>query len=180
MKAVIFSDMLGSSKYVGEDFAAAIEQHEMFQTNMTFNIYEEELHPVAHYPENLRKFARDNSLTSFDNLLPMSDSVFVTTADANTAVVQWSHFLVALLMGTCNGGHPPAGEADPRVVEHTHLHASSQGITRTVENRRQYPLLLRSGISCEDYLLLNTNGIVDHNREGPIISAWCNIPHLKS
>jgi hypothetical protein len=163
MKTVIFSDIMGFKNYVRQDFRGAVELHEMFQVNMTFNIQEERLHPFASYPDSLREFARDSSLTSFESILPMSDSVFLTSEDASLSAVQWSHFLGSLLRSTTNIYHYPASEADPRDIVETHLIAHATGISTVKEERKRYPLLMKSGISIGDYRHLDTKGLLDYN-----------------
>jgi hypothetical protein len=163
MGAVIFSDMLGFSAYVAEDFRAAVELHEMFQMNMTFLVREESIHPVASYPEPLREFASDSSLTAFDSVLPMSDSIFLISADGNLAAVQWSHFLITLLRSTANLYRHVSGVADPRVAVETHIHLQPDGTVGTSARKRLlYPLLLKSGISGGHFSLLDTKGLLEH------------------
>ena len=100
MKAIAFSDVLGFGIYTMEDLPGAADLLDYLHVHLDFLVREKNLHPPQSYPPHLQEVARNNLLHSVIDLLPMSDSLFISTEDVNLFVKQFSNLMVSVLEGS--------------------------------------------------------------------------------
>jgi hypothetical protein len=135
--------MLGTSAYINEDIQGVREMHEMLYENLDI------LHPLDNSPE----------CNAIDNILPMSDSIFLTSEDVNNLTKQWCRFLVSFIISTSDRSTHSPNEEDPRTVDIILVRVDNS----TLIKQKQYPLFMRSGISIGNFEILETKGMI--NRE---------------
>ena len=89
---VAYIDILGFSRHIKDkkdQYSLLDAQNIVLQTA----IMDDKLHPVSSYPTELQEFVEAHSLSSFSNLLCLSDSIFITSNNANIFMEQFSFFL---------------------------------------------------------------------------------------
>lgn len=89
---VAYIDILGFSRHIKDKkdkYSLLDAQNIVLQTVITVD----KLSPVSSYLLELQKFAEAHSLSSFSNLLCLSDSVFITSNNPNMFMEQFSFFL---------------------------------------------------------------------------------------
>ncbi len=160
--SVLYADMIRTSAYINEDIQAAIGLQQRFQDNMIF-AYLEKASGVSYlnnqnvsdlkdvfsektksdYNKRVKESLKstplpnedlERTLSSVIDLLPMSDSVFLTSKDVGMLTKQWCNLLVSCILSISD---------------------------REIDTHKQYPLLFRSGISNGDYKILPTNGLLN-------------------
>ena len=77
---VAYIDILGFSRHIKDkkdQYSLLDAQNIVLQTAIIDN----KIHPISSFSPELQKFAKTHSFINFDNLLCLSDSIFITSSD---------------------------------------------------------------------------------------------------
>lgn len=144
--AVAYLDILGFRSIVQEDRGGAAQVLSDYNDALSQAIADTCIHPIESYREELRELAEGNAVTSFLHFLPMSDSIFVISANPSLLVVQLAVFLRnsfglrSSAFANTNDGH-----SDIRDQSIAELSIPSSQPRTSCE--RWYPLLFRGGLA---------------------------------
>lgn len=147
-KCVAYLDVLGFTNYVNGNehsgFAADILRKVSEVINSKIN--EESLHPVEKYDETLKPIALRTSITSFENFLSLSDSVFISSGDANLFIKQLSSLLSECFIYTGFAYKNPKDNEHPEKVG---IKIDSVNNLEK-EEVKWYPVIFRGGVSYDE------------------------------
>ncbi len=155
-KIVAFIDLLGFKNYTDYNIATA---HNLLVSNVSFIIEERirdnESHPPSSYSnKNTRKLSEKNLLTSFEYLLPISDSFFIISPEskADIFVEQLSSFLIKLFYLNMNAYNKNNNE-NATEVNVKHYYLNKNGINSRNVKEFWPPVFFRGGISFGEIIL---------------------------
>jgi len=160
-RCIAYLDVLGFSNYIQNNdscnFAANILQ------GMNFVLSQKEvdqrIHQIDSYEENLKYLARRASITSFDELLSLSDSIFISSKDANLFIEQLSSFLSECFHFTIQNYVHPENATDPIITKIIKLDIYNE--TSEEIDSKEYPIIFRGGISFDEVVKTETNSFYD-------------------
>ncbi|OQB78871.1 MAG: hypothetical protein BWX88_05032 [Planctomycetes bacterium ADurb.Bin126] len=167
--AIAYLDLLGfkSAAGKGAEFAIQLLQDYYDAVNTALGDARQPCPPGC---EQLRE---RNLITSFQHFLPLSDSVFIVSADPSLLVFQLSSFLAACFGQRMNAfAHPRDPDQPDKVID------DATEVTETVicrgedgkpivrkETTHWLPVLFRGGITYGEFHLLRNAAIVDKVRQ---------------
>lgn len=97
---IAFLDLLGFSDLMKINIQAAYNNLDRLNRTIKENMLDNISHPVENYNDKLREFAIKNSVTSFKNLISISDSLIIGAEDIDIFIDQISTFLASLFRMT--------------------------------------------------------------------------------
>jgi hypothetical protein len=164
-KVVAFLDLLGFSEAVSGDLPGAVRLLQDYAGAITDALRDgtrkvEETDESA-TPES-RRLMELMTVNSFENLLPMSDSVFVVASDASKFILQLSHFLMTCFQFRLNAFANPEQTQNPMAVTTRAFLYSGEQSRMETEQQRWWPVLFRGGISVGKCQLLEMPTIADN------------------
>lgn len=168
-KVVAFIDILGFSSYVNNDIQDAIMVLTNANAIIDQLIFEKSIHPPLSYPPEIQNLALRTSITSIEDYLPFSDSVFITSSDASQFVLQLGNFLSSAFLLTARQYATAVDKTDP---------TKSRAITPVVDPSGQVtvdridthipPVLFRGGMAFGEVERIKPSAIVDGTR----VNMW--------
>lgn len=99
-KAVAYLDILGFSNAVTQSIEDAIMCLSSFNTILETKIRDLHTNPLSSYDPRLQDLVRRTSIDSFEEFIPFSDSVFVTSQSGSSFVLQLGDFALKSFMFT--------------------------------------------------------------------------------
>jgi hypothetical protein len=175
VKAVAFLDLLGFSAAVKNDPAGAVGLLQDQSSALHDAIADAKLHQLSEYEDaKVRQLAEAGLVTSFDDFLPMSDSVFIASGTPSLFVKQVSHLLVDLFRFRLNAYASPESGGDPRQVTMRSVEFSGGSVKTTKHEATWWPVLYRGGLAYGDVWTLKMPAIsgeptVQANLAGPAV-----------
>ena len=148
-RAFVFIDLLGFKNYVDKNINDA--------WNLLFNIH------IA-IEDAISDTKSVGRYDSFENLIPMSDSIVITSTNPDKLIEQLSVFLLTLFNNVSQDYKNPENPNNPMEITKTnHIFAITNNkieIKNSVKYKQnQYPPLFRGGISYGDVIIFDTNSI---------------------
>ena len=142
--AVAYLDLLGFKNYTNGDPAGALMLLDNYQIVLKSKLIDDSLMPAKKYPtKNLQKLAAKGSISSFDTILPFSDSMFFTSNNLTDFIAQLSTFLIESFLFVAQEYVRPTDQSNPtKVITSVN---SSVGMITSEEN--WFPPLFRGGVS---------------------------------
>lgn len=152
-KCIAYLDLLGFKNYVTSNKNCAYAANVLISVNIILKtlLIDQNNHPADSYEEeSLKKLAERTSVTSFESLLPLSDSIFITSNEANLFIEQLSSFLLSCFRFYASQYVNPE---DPEYPEHVNERVFDIQKKEFVDKpSKWYPVLFRGGISSGEVL----------------------------
>lgn len=165
-KIVAYIDVLGFSNYVMSGIGDAIMVLTNANAIIDQLIFEQSIHPPTDYPLALQNLALRTSITSVEDYLPFSDSVFITARDASEFVMQLSHFLGSAFLFTARTYAMAADKSDPTKTQViTPMLDSSGHVVASTTDIHVPPVLFRGGIAFGEVERITPTALVNGKRE---------------
>ncbi|MGE8723285.1 hypothetical protein ACO2KH_18280 [Leptospira terpstrae] len=135
---VTFLDLLGFSQYVKTDHSAAnqllVNYLEIFSFRKD-NFFESQT--------GLEK----NKIDSFEDFIPFSDSIFLTSNNINKFIPQLSQFLLDSFIYRGRDMRSPTDPGNPHIIETMDFELKKRKIKPKMVKENCFPVLFRGGIS---------------------------------
>lgn len=165
-KAVVFIDLLGFKNYVYDNIDSA--------QNLLFNI-----HTAINDVISDNKFKRYNS---FENLIPISDSIVITSIKPDELVKQLSVFLFTIFKNVSHHYKNPENPSNPTEITKTNciFKISNNKITTNSKKYKanQYPPIFRGGISYGEAKICDISAIKSY--KGTKVFNILGVPLIES
>lgn len=161
-KAITYIDILGFSNALNNSVDEAIMTLNSFNTIVSTSIGDLKASPIQSYPLQMQNLVKRTSVDSFLDFLPFSDSVFITSLDCNSFVMQLGHFALSSFQFNsdiyANANNPD----DPTLTYALSMVVDSNGNPQVVKNNyHQPPVLFRGGIAWGDVVNLKPFAMVN-------------------
>ena len=159
---VAFLDLLGFTHLIQTDLETARDNLAIFNEMLQTKFVDEKCHPVSTYsPSNgLREFVENTTITSFNYLISVSDSLIIGSNNPDLFVRQISNFIATVFIQYLEPFEKPF--CDIKEV-HSNMRATAElsfdGSPKFTFNRA-FPLLFRGGISFVSDTHFNQEGSV--------------------
>ena len=156
MKCVAFLDILGFTNHIRESSEAAARMlsaaNVILNTRIREDMMQQEQQKETCFRKNPIKQMLVDKLgyDSFECYLPSSDSILLTSNDANLFILQLSTFLCECLNYNSDSIAYPINPANPSESRAHFFEQSKDGAFCEVRAIKSYPNLFRGGISCGD------------------------------
>lgn len=165
MKAIAFLDLLGFSNAVMNDTEEALSMLQSYNSILHQLNLQSQLHPSNDYIEDLQELARRNSIESFDDFLPFSDSIFITSNNCSDFLMQLGSFLIKSFHFTAHIYGSPKNRQDPTAYSNIEVRDDGNGRLTTVNIPCHVPpTLFRGGIAYGDVNIITPIGILNKER----------------
>jgi len=125
-KVIAYLDVLGFKNYLSTDIDSALD--------ILF-----EIHSMIKSPYDLK------TIDSFENFIPFSDSIFISSTEPNKFVEQISSFLVDCFFINASYYRSPVDSTNPTKI--TRAYTDIRGNLKTVKNEHAFPIIFKGGIS---------------------------------
>lgn len=150
---IAFLDILGFTQLVEHNYQTALDNLNEFNSYIDAAKKDNKLHPVENYSDpDLQKFVEKRYVTSFDNILTMSDSLVITSSDPKKFLEQISSMLCHLFKATNhNFSKQFENIYDVNSSQNIDTYIFEEDGERKVrfEYHKAFPLLFRGGITLE-------------------------------
>lgn len=150
---IAFLDILGFTQLVEHNYQTAVDNLNEFNRYIDTARNDSLGHPVDSYDDpELQKFAEKHYVTSFDNILTMSDSLVIATSNPDVFVKQLSTMLCDLFKATSENFAKPFDDiynVDSTKNVHAYIVEENGERQYRFEYHKAFPLLLRGGITVE-------------------------------
>lgn len=159
---IAFLDLLGFTHLVQTDLETARDNLAIFNEMLQTKFIDEKCHPVSTYSatNGLQEFAENTSITSFNYLISVSDSLIIGSRSPELFVRQISNFIATVFIQYLEPFEKPF--CDIKAV-HSNMRATAEisldGYPQYTYNRA-FPLLFRGGISYGEDAHFNKEGSV--------------------
>lgn len=165
MKAVAFLDLLGFSSAVKKDTNEAMAMLQSYNSILHFGLIEKELHPSSGYEPILQELAKRNSTESFDDFLPFSDSIFITSENCSDFLLQLGSFLHKSFHFTAHFYAHPVNSQDPLETQSIGVEEDGHGGYKVVDSKTRIPpALFRGGVAFGDVSAVNPATLINKSR----------------
>jgi hypothetical protein len=153
-QAVAFLDLLAFSNHVRENTKDAFLAFTTYRTILETKITDDLLHPPVSYSNPiLQDIAHRSSINSFNNFLPFSDSIFVSSDNPNLFLKQLGSFVLHCFTFTSRPLQNPDDPSNPTKIIHKFK-------DNTTLEENWYPTLFRGGIAFGEVIPIELMGIV--------------------
>jgi len=144
-----FLDLLGFSNYVSIDIGGAVSLLNDYHLILSSKLYDNEVSPCESYgKEKLKNIAQDNYVNSFDNFIPFSDSIFITSRNPDLFLKQICNFLTESFLINSYEYRSDNNEKEITRVEIKEFSINrGSGINITNNTVNWFPVLFRGGIT---------------------------------
>jgi len=155
-QTVAFLDLLAFSNHVRENTQDALLAFTTYLTILETKITDDIVHPPSSYSNPiLQDIATRNSVNSFNNFLPFSDSVFISSNDPNLFLKQLGAFVLHCFTFTSRQYQNPEDPSNPSKVVHKFK-------DNTTLEENWCPTLFRGGIALGEAIPTELMGIVNN------------------
>lgn len=153
---IAFLDLLGFSWLVKNNIVTANDNLNTFNRIIQTKIMDNRMHPVEEYSEEngLREFARNAAVSSFDNMISISDSLVIGATDADLFVKQISGFIATTFFQSSESFRTPF--SDLEFVENKNIYDIDSNYQHYPH--MAFPILFRGGISFGDDIVFHKVG----------------------
>lgn len=161
-RSIAYLDVLGFTNYLQNNESCNFAANILHGMNFIIlqKVVEQKTHPFEICKEELRYLARREAITSFDDLLTLSDSIFITSKDdANLFIEQLSSFLAGCFHFTYQYYVHPENTEDPTMTKALKFDLSN-GTYEKIESK-EYPIIFRGGISFDEVINTETFSLID-------------------
>lgn len=156
-KVVAFLDLLAFSNHIRENTDDALMAFTIYRSTLETKITDNHLHPPTSYQDPiLQDLAERSSVSSFNNFLPFSDSVFISSDEPNLFLKQLGLFVLHCFTSTSTNYEDPCDPSNPTKVVHVFN-------DNTTQEQNWYPTLFRGGIAFGEVRDIELTGIVKNN-----------------
>jgi len=141
-----------------------------YNSILHLGIVESVLHPSAGYAPELQKLAKRNSTEAFEDFLPFSDSIFITSDDCSDFLLQLGAFLHKSFHFTAHFYANPDNKQDP--IETRSIGWTDDGkggITVVGTPCRIPPALFRGGVAWGNVNPVKPTALIDGKKSGGYI-----------
>lgn len=164
-KLIAYIDILGFSGYVYNGLEDAIMVLTNANAIVDQLIFEKKIHPPENYPPELRNLALKTSITSVEDYLPFSDSVFITSNDASNFIFQLGHFLGSAFLFTARTYAAAVDKIDPTKTQALTPKVDSSGhVVIGTKDIHVPPVLFRGGIAFGEVERITPTALVNGER----------------
>ncbi len=173
---IAFLDLLGFSWLMEYDLKAAYYNLDHFNRIISTKIIDERCHPKDSYPNDMQEIVENTSVTSFNNMLSISDSLIVGSDSPDVFVKQLCNFISSAFIES----NEPFRTAFDNIKDvKSELDLNQE--TGTVEWNRvcAFPLLFRGGISIGEVIFSSEMQIVNNEAKRNGLNV-CGIPYLEA
>lgn len=159
---VAFLDLLGFTHLIQTDLVTARDNLAIFNEMLRTKFVDEKCHPVSTYSTSngLREFVENTTITSFDYLISVSDSLIIGSHNPDLFVRQISNFIATVFIQYLEPFEEPFHDIKK-------VHSNMRGTTELSFDgypqftyNRAFPLLFRGGISFGSDTHFNKEGSV--------------------
>lgn len=165
MKAVAFLDLLGFSNTVTRSAEEALSMLHSYNSILHFGIVDSQLHPSSGYIQELQDLAKRNSMESFIDFLPFSDSIFITSENCSDFLSQLGSFLEKSFHLTSRFYAYPENKQDPIETHSIGVTDDGKGGLTVVKKLcRIPPALFRGGVAYGEVNAINPISLIEGNR----------------
>jgi len=153
---IAFLDLLGFSWLVKNNIVTANDNLNTFNRIIQTKIIDNRMHPVEEYSEEngLREFARNAAVSSFDNMISISDSLVIGATDADLFVKQISGFIATTFFQSSKSFR--SSFYDLGLVENRNIYDIDSNYQHYPH--MAFPILFRGGISFGDDIIFHKVG----------------------
>lgn len=153
---IAFLDLLGFSWLVKNNIVTANDNLNTFNRIIQTKIIDNRTHPVEEYSEEngLKEFARNTAISSFDNMISISDSLVIGAADADLFVRQICNFITTTFFQSSESFKKPF--SDLKYVENRNIYDIDANYQHYPH--MAFPILFRGGISFGDDIIFHKVG----------------------
>lgn len=159
---IAFLDLLGFTQLAQTDLETARDNLAIFNEMLRTKFVDEKCHPISTYNKENggQEFAENSSITSFNYLISVSDSLIIGSNNPDLFVKQISNFISTIFIQYLEPFEKPF---DDIKEVHSNMRATAEilftGCPKVTYNRA-YPLLFRGGISCGEDAIFNKEGSI--------------------
>lgn len=159
-----FLDLLGFSEYTLTDQEAALQLLYNYQAILNMKISDQQLHPANSYSHKRLSVLADNcGIDSFQDFLPCSDSIFITSQNADKFVKQISCFLFECFNFTSYAYKEGKSEKEiTKVTIKDFNYEKDKKLNIFEKQENWYPVLFRGGITFNEVIFLPMTSIMNY------------------
>lgn len=95
---IAFLDLLGFSHLVETNIEVAYDNLNSFNRAIRTKITDNLTHPISSYEENMHEFVENSSITSFNNMISISDSLIISSENPSLFIRQLSNLVATIYM----------------------------------------------------------------------------------
>ena len=165
MKAVAYLDLLGFSNTVLRNTEEALSMLQSYNSILYLGIVESKLNPSSGYMPELQGLAKRNSTEAFNDFLPFSDSIFITSDNCSDFLLQLGAFLLKSFQFTAHFYAHPDNKTD--LLETSGFEVVDDGKEGvTVEKKPCWipPALFRGGVAFGKVNPIKPIALIDSDR----------------
>ncbi len=148
---IAFLDLLGFSHLIESNIVAAYDNLNSFNRVIQTKITDNKTHPVESYEESMREFVENTAITSFDNMISISDSLIISSRQPSLFVKQLSNLVSAIYIRYSEPFRQPFD--DVSVVKSNKLFTMYS--TNNIQPHNSFPIMFRGGISYGEDVIFN-------------------------
>lgn len=165
MKVVAYLDLLGFSNTVLRNTEEALSMLQSYNSILHLGIVESKLHPSSGYIPELQGLAKRNSTEAFNDFLPFSDSIFITSDNCSDFLLQLGAFLFKSFHFTAHFYAHPDNKMDPLEASGFEVvDDGKEGVTVEKKPCRKPPALFRGGVAFGEVNPIKPTALIDGNR----------------
>lgn len=173
---ISFLDLLGFSWLMEYDLKTAYYNLDFFNRIINTKISDEKCHPKESYELNMQEFVENTSITSFNNMISISDSLIISSDNPNIFVKQLSNFVACSFIESNEPFRDVFDDIKKVKYEYEYSHES-----KSVERKKvcAFPLLFRGGISIGEVIFSSEIQIINNEAKRNGLNV-CGIPYLEA
>lgn len=166
MKVVAFLDLLGFSNAVTRDAEEALSMLHSYNTIIQIAVSDLQRHPSCSYSPELQTLAKRTSTESFDDFIPFSDSIFVTSNNCSDFIMQLGSFIEKSFHFTAHIYESPQNQQDPTAYHNIGVVQNGKGELMTVNEPCHIPpVLFRGGVALGEVNIITLSCILNKERK---------------
>lgn len=166
MKVIAFLDLLGFSNAVTRDADEALSMLNSYNTIIRTAIVDSQINPSSSYSFELQDLAKRTSTESFDDFIPFSDSIFITSDNCNDFLMQLGSFLGKPFHFTSHIYASPKNQQDPTAYHNIEIVQNGKGEFTTVDVPCHIPpALFRGGVALGEVNIITLSCILNKERK---------------
>ncbi|MBU1207110.1 MAG: hypothetical protein KKH04_09320 [Proteobacteria bacterium] len=159
-----YLDVLGFKSYIFKDLRGALGLLNDCQSIIHSEFIERRIHPPESYTDaTLRTLAERHALSSFDYLLPFSDSIFIRSSNPDLFVAQISTFLLRTFLVKSHAFDIPESSEEPSKVTMKYFDLEEGKIS--ISESYWFPGLFQGGISFGECVPVQINSLVNNEMQ---------------
>lgn len=159
---IAFLDLLGFSWLIENNLTAAYDNLNTFNRIIQTKIIDNKTHPIDSYDtkDGLQDFVRNSAISSFDNMISISDSLIIGAEDSDLFVKQLSNLVATAFIEYSESFRSPF--TDLSTVENNKIYCVNSKLE--YQPHMAFPILFRGGISVGADVIFNKEGQIFQNK----------------